>query len=158
MGESSSNALDLNDPHWTETRQQQLMHKMRITPQPHTTPEETTPVEEIKNRLQRIDNIHDNMRRDREMQRQRILSIAKTGTPVTMISSLKCDSDMSQSLPLDQTPHEPEEVDAPTPTNRPTTPTPSKPMVLHTIPPSVSRQLMWNLPNSNRFGAASALQ
>jgi hypothetical protein len=49
MGESSSNALDLNDPHWTETRQQQLMHEMRITPQPHTTPEETTPVEEIKN-------------------------------------------------------------------------------------------------------------
>jgi hypothetical protein len=48
-GESSSSALDLNDPHWTETRQQQLMHKMRITPQPHTTPEETTPVEEIKN-------------------------------------------------------------------------------------------------------------
>jgi hypothetical protein len=52
MGESSSSALDLDDPHWTETRQQQLMHEMRITPQPHTTPEETTPVEEIKNRLQ----------------------------------------------------------------------------------------------------------
>jgi hypothetical protein len=52
MGESSSNALDLNDPHWTKTRQQQLMHEMRIPPQPYTTPEETTPVEEIKNRLQ----------------------------------------------------------------------------------------------------------
>jgi hypothetical protein len=48
MGESSSSALDLNNPHWTETQQQQLLHEMRIPPQPHTTPEETTPVEEIK--------------------------------------------------------------------------------------------------------------
>jgi hypothetical protein len=49
MGESSSSALNLNDPHWTETRQQQLMHEMRIMPQSHTTPEETILVEEIKN-------------------------------------------------------------------------------------------------------------
>jgi hypothetical protein len=111
MGESSSSALDLNNPHWTETRQQQLMHKMRIAPQPHTTPEETTLVEEIKNRLQRINNIHDNMRRDQEMQRQRILSIAKTGTPVATTSSLERDSDMGRSLPPNRTPHESEEVD-----------------------------------------------
>jgi hypothetical protein len=58
MGESSSSALDLNNPHWTETQQQQLLHEMRIPPQPHTTPEETTLVEEIKDQLQRIDDIH----------------------------------------------------------------------------------------------------
>jgi hypothetical protein len=94
MGESSSSALDLNDPHWTETQQQQLLHEMRIPPQPHTMPEETTPVEEIKNRLWQIDDIHNNMPCDREMQRQRILSIATTGTPITMTSSLERDSDM----------------------------------------------------------------
>jgi hypothetical protein len=49
MGESSSSALDLNDPHWTKTQQQQLLHEMRIPPQPHTTLEETTLVKEIKN-------------------------------------------------------------------------------------------------------------
>jgi hypothetical protein len=158
MGKSSSSALDLNDPHWTKTRQQQLLHEMRIPPQPNTTPEETTLVDEIKNQLQRIDDIYDNMCRDREMQRQCILSIAMTGTPIKMTSSLERNSDMGWSLPPNRTPHELEEVNTPTPTNRLTTPVPPKPTVPHAIPPSVSRRLAWNLLNSNQFGAAPALQ
>jgi hypothetical protein len=112
---------------------------MRIPPQPNTTPEEITPVNEIKNRLQQINNIHDNMHRDQEMQRQCILSIATTGTPIKMTSSLERNLDMGRSLPPNQTLHELEEVDAPTPINQPMTPVPPKPMVPHAIPPSVSR-------------------
>jgi hypothetical protein len=92
------------------------------------------------------------------MQRQRILSIAKTRTPIAVTSSLECDSDMGRSLPPDRTPHGPKEANAPTPTNRPTTPIPLKPTVLHAISLSVSRQLTWNLLNSNQFGAAPAPQ
>jgi hypothetical protein len=44
---TTSSLLDLQDPHWTETRQQQMLHKARIPPQPPS-PTETNPVDNVK--------------------------------------------------------------------------------------------------------------
>ena len=45
--ETTSSLLDPRDPHWTETRQQQMLHEARIPPRP-STPTETSPVDDIK--------------------------------------------------------------------------------------------------------------
>ena len=46
-GKTTSDSLDLNDPHWTETRQQQMLHQARIPPQPLSLTE-TSLVDDIK--------------------------------------------------------------------------------------------------------------
>ena len=43
----TSSLLDPQDPHWTETRQQQMLHEARIPPRP-LSPAETSPVDDIK--------------------------------------------------------------------------------------------------------------
>ena len=43
---TTSSLLDPRDPHWTETRQQQMLHEARIPPRP-STPTETSPVDDI---------------------------------------------------------------------------------------------------------------
>jgi hypothetical protein len=60
--ETTSSSLNLRDPHWTETRQQQILHEARIPPQP-LSPTKTGSVNDIKKRLERITDIHDNLKR-----------------------------------------------------------------------------------------------
>ena len=64
----TSNLLDPRDPHWTETRQQQMLHEARIPPRP-STPTEISPVDDIKKRLERIADIHDNLKRSYDQTR-----------------------------------------------------------------------------------------
>ena len=51
IGNTTSSLLDPRDPHWTETRQQQMLHEARIPPRP-SSPTETSPVDDIKQRLE----------------------------------------------------------------------------------------------------------
>ena len=78
---ATSSLLDLRDPHWTETRQQQMLHEARIPPRPPS-PTETSPVDDIKKRLERIADIHDNLKRSYDQTRSKIRTIA-TPTPPT---------------------------------------------------------------------------
>ena len=48
---TTSSLLDPRDPHWTETRQQQMLHEARIPPRP-LSPAEISPVDDIKKRLE----------------------------------------------------------------------------------------------------------
>ena len=77
---ATSSLLDPRDPHWTETRQQQRLHKARIPPRP-STPNETSPVDDIKKRLERITDIHDNLKRSYDQTRSRIRAIAAPTPP-----------------------------------------------------------------------------
>ena len=60
--ETTSSFLDPRDPHWTKTRQQQMLHEAQIPPQP-LSPTKTSPVDDIKKRLERITDIHDNLKK-----------------------------------------------------------------------------------------------
>ena len=62
IGDATSSLLDPRDPHWTETRQQQMLHEARIPPQP-LSPTETGPLDDIKKRLERIADIHENLKK-----------------------------------------------------------------------------------------------
>ena len=79
-----SSFLDPRDPHWTEMRQQQKSHEARIPPQP-SSPTETSPVDNVKKRLERITDIHDNLRRSYDQVRSKIWTITApvqlTGPP-----------------------------------------------------------------------------
>ena len=79
--ETTSSLLDWRDPHWTETRQQQMLHEARIPPQP-SSPTETSPVDNIKKRLERIADIHDNLKRSYDWTQSKIRTIAAP-TPLT---------------------------------------------------------------------------
>ena len=87
--ETTSSLLDPRDPHWTETRQQQMLHEARIPPRP-LSPTETSPVDDIKKRLERITDIHDNLKRSYDQTRSRIRTIAAptppTGPPKATLS------------------------------------------------------------------------
>ena len=74
-GKTTSDSLDLQDPHWTETHQQQTLHQARIPPQP-LSPTETSPADDIKKRLERIADIHDNLKRSYDQTRSKIQTIA----------------------------------------------------------------------------------
>ena len=76
----TSSLLDPRDPHWTETRQQQMLHEARIPPRP-STPAETSPVDDIKRRLERIVDIHDNLKRSYDQTRSKIRTIAAPAPP-----------------------------------------------------------------------------
>ena len=76
----TSSLLNPRDPHWTETRQQQMLHKARIPPRP-LSPTETSPVDDIKKRLERITDIHDNLKRSYNQMRSRIRTIAAPTPP-----------------------------------------------------------------------------
>ena len=76
----TSRLLDSQDPHWTETRQQQMLHEARIPPRP-LTPTETSPVDDIKRRLERIADIHDNLKRSYDQTRSKIRTIAAPAPP-----------------------------------------------------------------------------
>ena len=69
--ETTSSSLNLRDPHWTETRQQQMRHEARIPPQP-LSPTETSPVDDVKKQLERIADIHDNLKRSYDQTRSKI--------------------------------------------------------------------------------------
>jgi hypothetical protein len=45
--ETTSSFLNPRDPHWTKTRQQQMLHEARIPPQPPS-PTETSPIDDVK--------------------------------------------------------------------------------------------------------------
>ena len=51
MRETMSGSLDLDDPHWTEMQQQQMLHEMRVPPQLDATLTQTSPINDIKNWL-----------------------------------------------------------------------------------------------------------
>ena len=97
--EITSNLLDLRDPHWAETRQQQMFHEARIPPRP-LSPTKTSPVDDIKKRLEQIADIHDNLKRSYDQTRSKIRTIAApappTGPPKTM-PSISCR--LAWSLP-----------------------------------------------------------
>ena len=76
----TSSILDPQDPHWTETRQQQMLHEARIPPQP-LSPTETSPVDDIKRRLERITDIHDNLKKSYNQTRSKIRTIAAPTPP-----------------------------------------------------------------------------
>jgi hypothetical protein len=63
MRETTSGSLDLDDPHWTEMQQQQMLHEMRVPPQLDATPTQTSPINDIKNQLKQIKDIHNNLKR-----------------------------------------------------------------------------------------------
>ena len=76
----TSGLLDPRDPHWTETRQQQMLHEARVPPRP-STPTETSPIDDIKRRLERIADIHDNLKRSYDQTRSKIRTIAAPAPP-----------------------------------------------------------------------------
>ena len=78
--ETTSGFLDPRDPHWTETRQQQVLHEARIPPRP-LSPTETSPVDDIKSRLEQIADIHDNLKRSYDQTRSKIRTIAAPAPP-----------------------------------------------------------------------------
>ena len=80
VGSITSSLLDPQDPHWTETRQQQMLHEARIPPQP-STPTETSPVDDIKRRLERIADIHDNLKKSYDQTRSKIRTITAPAPP-----------------------------------------------------------------------------
>ena len=77
---TTSSLLDPRDPHWTETRQQQMLHEARILPRPPS-PTEASPVGDIKKRLERIADIHDNLKRSYEQTRSKIRTVAAPAPP-----------------------------------------------------------------------------
>ena len=77
---TTSSLLDPRDPHWTETRQQQMLHEARIPPRPPS-PNETSPVDDIKKRLERIADIHNNLKRSYDQTRSKIRTIAAPAPP-----------------------------------------------------------------------------
>ena len=77
---ATSSLLDPRDPHWTETRQQQILHEARIPPRP-LTPTEASPVDDIKGRLERIADIHDDLKRSYDQMRSKIRTIAAPAPP-----------------------------------------------------------------------------
>ena len=77
---TTSSLLDPRDPHWTETRQQQMLHEARIPPRPPS-PTETSPVDDIKEQLERIADIHDNLKRSYDQTRSKIRTIAAPTPP-----------------------------------------------------------------------------
>ena len=79
-GETTSSLLDPRDPHWTETRQQQMLHEARIPPRP-LLPTETSPSNDIKKRLERITDIHDNLKKSYDQTRSKIRTIAAPAPP-----------------------------------------------------------------------------
>ena len=76
----TSSLLDPRDPHWTETRQQQMLHEARIPPR-LSSPAETSPVDNIKKRLERIADIHDNLKKSYDQTRSKIRTIAAPAPP-----------------------------------------------------------------------------
>ena len=68
------------DPHWTETRQQQMLHEARIPPRP-LSPTRISPVDDIKRRLERITDIHDNLKKSYDQARSKIRTIAAPVPP-----------------------------------------------------------------------------
>ena len=78
--ETTSSLLDPRDPHWTETRQQQMLHEARIPPRP-SSPTETSPVDDIKKRLERIADIHDNLKKSYDLTRSKIRTLAAPTPP-----------------------------------------------------------------------------
>ena len=78
--DTTSSLLDPRDPHWTETRQQQMLHEARIPPRPPS-PTETSPVDDIKRRLERIADIHDNLKKSYDQTRSKIQTIAAPAPP-----------------------------------------------------------------------------
>ena len=77
---ATSSLLDPRDPHWTETRQQQMLHEAQIPPRP-LSPAETSPVDDIKKRLERITDIHDNLKKSYDQTRSKIRTIAAPTPP-----------------------------------------------------------------------------
>ena len=80
VGNIMSSLLDPRDPHWTKTRQQQMLHEARIPPR-SSTPTETSPADDIKKRLERIADIHDNLKRSYDQTRSKIRTIAAPAPP-----------------------------------------------------------------------------
>ena len=78
--ETTSSSLDLRDPHWTETRQQQMLHEARIPPRP-LLPTETSPVDDIKKQLERITDIHDSLKKSYDRTQSKIQTIAAPALP-----------------------------------------------------------------------------
>ena len=66
-----------------------MLHEARISPRP-STPTETSPVDDIRRRLERIADIHDNLRRSYDQTRSKIRTIAAPtppeGPPKTTLS------------------------------------------------------------------------
>ena len=78
--DATSSLLDPQDPHWTKTRQQQMLHEARIPPRP-LLPTETSPVDDIKKQLERIAGIHDNLKKSYEQTRNKIRTIVAPAPP-----------------------------------------------------------------------------
>ena len=57
-----------------------MLHEVRISPQP-SSPTETSPVSDIKKRLERIADIHDNLKRTYDQTRSKIRTIAALALP-----------------------------------------------------------------------------
>ena len=148
MGETMSGSLDLDDPHWTETRQQQMLHEMRMPSQPDTTLTQTSPIDDIKNQLKWINNIHDNMKRSYDQTQMWIHSIATTSTPTNVTSALKDNQSMDWSGLSSFKLAEPPKSDTPTSMNQSTQ---KKPTIPHIFLPSMSCALTWSLPTWNHF-------
>jgi hypothetical protein len=78
--ETTSSFLDPRDPHWTETQQQQMLHEAQISPR-SSSPTETSPVDDIKKQLERIADIHDNLKKSYDQTRSKIRTIAAPAPP-----------------------------------------------------------------------------
>ena len=125
-----------------------MLHEMRVPSQPDTTPTQTSPIDNIKNRLKRINDIYDNMKRSYNQTQTQIHSIMMTGTPMSVTSALKDDQSMDLSWPSSFEPEEPSESNTPTPMNQWTQ---KKLTIPHTFSPSMSCALTWSLPTQNQF-------
>ena len=98
--ETTSSFLDPQDPHWTETRQQQMLHEAQIPPRP-LLPIETSPVNDIKRRLERITDIHDNLRKSYDQVRSKIRTIAAPAPPAGLPKTTPSMSrKLTWSLPI----------------------------------------------------------
>ena len=78
--DTTSSLLDPRDPHWTKTRQQQMLHEAQIPPRP-LSPTEAGPVDDIQRRLRRITDIHDNLKKSYDQARSKIRTIAAPVPP-----------------------------------------------------------------------------
>ena len=78
-----SGSLDLHNPHWAETRQQQMLHEARVPPQPLPLTE-ISPFDDVKRRLERITDIHDNLKKSYDQTRTKIRTIAALAQSTTL--------------------------------------------------------------------------
>ena len=71
-----------------------MLHEARIPPQP-LSPTETSPIDDIKKRLERVTDIHDNLKRSYDKTRSKIRTIA---APTPPTGSLKAMPSVSRKL------------------------------------------------------------